>query len=112
MLDNLIALDNVFQGYLRPNDYTFIGPSDERLLKVFINNANQFVPKKIFGRTIHYVLSNQYATRTAARLLPQNIQLKIYVVTRINNDNFLVRSTIEEYCQRFHIDFPYLNHEF
>lgn len=104
MINELIEIENKFQKYLKPKDYTFIGPSEIDLLETFIKNVNMIAPSNIFNSSLHKSLSNKVAVLNALKSLPNNIECRIYVIVA-SNEQFLIHSTIEEYCDRFKIDY-------
>ena len=103
-MEELITLEDRFQPFLQNNDYTFIGPVDAELMDGFMKNVNMLAPVVSSSRTIHHALSHQQSVRSSLPSLPANTPLRIYVVIR-ENDVFLIHATIEDYCERFGIDF-------
>lgn len=103
-MEELEELEERFQPFLRENDYTFIGPVDMNLMENFIRTANMLVPVVGINRSVHHALSHRDATRAALNNLPQGSELRIFVVLNEAED-FLFHATIEEYCDRFNIDF-------
>ena len=106
MLEQLIMLDDGFQPFLRHGDYTFIGPVNQDLMRQFMLRANDFAPARGIFRSIHDALSNRAATRAALAVLPNNTELRIYVIGRFQGDgDILGHTTIEDYCRNHNIDF-------
>lgn len=103
-MEELITLEDRFQPFLQNNDYTFIGPLNADLMEGFMRNVNMLAPVVGTSRTIHHAMSHQPAVRQSLLSLPVDTDLRIYVVVR-ENDSFLIHATIEDYCERFNIDF-------
>ena len=105
MNEELFKLEERFQPFLLRNDYTFVGPIDENLMKIFNKAANRIAPRVALLRSVHHVLSNRNATKNALLLLPQDTQLRIFVVLSNGKRNLFLHSTLEEYCRRNNINF-------
>lgn len=105
MNEELFEFEEKFQPFLLKNDYTFVGPIDENLMDVFTKAANRIAPGISLLRSIHHALSNRNATRNALLLLPQDAQLRIFVVVSNGKRNIFIHSTLEEYCIRNNINF-------
>ncbi|OOG73349.1 hypothetical protein [Algoriphagus sp. A40] len=105
-LQELINQEIRLKPHLRPNDYSFIGPEDTGLLNGFIQNVNFFAPSNIFSTTYKEALTNQDAILMALAQFQENTPLRIYVVLgKMEERGVLIHSTIQEYCDRFKIDF-------
>ncbi|WP_405266291.1 hypothetical protein [Cellulophaga sp. Ld12] len=102
-MEDLIELEERFQPFLQSNDYTFIGPMDMALMENFMRQVNLSAPVIGLGRTIHDALSHKPSVHSTLLTLPLNTALRIYVV--INEGNNLIHATIEDYCERFGLDF-------
>ena len=105
MLQELIELEARFQPYLKPGDYTFIGPVDQQLWQPFFKKANELATVVSVFQSMHDVMSDKDATRQALLFLPADTPLRIFVVTQMEDDSFLGYSTIESYCRVNNIDF-------
>ena len=103
-MKELIDLEERFQPFLQNNDYTFIGPANVTLMENFIRSANMSAPVIANSRSVHHALSHKPSVLGALGILPVDAELRIYVVVN-EADDFLFHATIEEYCQRFNIDF-------
>lgn len=57
MYDDIFHLEQKFQAYLLPNDYTFVGPIDEDLFDNFIQMAYQInaTKKTILQHQLHVI---------------------------------------------------------
>lgn len=102
--ENLFEIEEKFQPFLLNNDYTFIGPVDTLYLTEFYKYVNKIAPKIAISRLIHHSLSNKSAIKKAISILPQNIELKIYVVIS-NGKRDLIHTSIEDYCRRNNLNF-------
>jgi hypothetical protein len=107
MLQQLMELEDRFQPHLLKAYYTFIGPADQNLFKVFMQRANDIAPVVSFSRSIHHVLSDKTATRQAAASLPQGTPLRLFVIQRTSGayEDMLLQDSLEGYCQKNNIDF-------
>jgi len=106
MLQDIIIEEQNFQPYLLPNHYTFIGPVNQNLFEDFFRRANLIAPVVAFSRSIHHVLSNKDAVRAALPFLPANSPLRVYVVIPTENSDALFHSSIEDYCEKFNVNYP------
>lgn len=95
-----------FQPYLLKNHYTFIGPENEDLFEDFYRTANKIAPPNPFSRSMHEVLSNKHVVKTAIKYLSKGTPLKVYVMIRQVNPDILIHASIEDYCDRFKVDYP------
>jgi hypothetical protein len=104
MLEELIQLQERFQPFLRNRDYTFIGPEDQSLFEPFMNRANDLAPIVGIIRESRHFLNNKTTAIQALDVLPEDAQLRIYVVDG-SIENVLLHDTIENYCKRHDIEF-------
>lgn len=104
MLKDLIKEQEKFSPFLRGRDYTFIGPSDPNLFDQFCRIVNDYAPVTGFNRSIHDALSHEKSVSVALQHFPQNIELKIYVISRVD-DSMLLFSDIHLYCQRNNLSY-------
>lgn len=108
MNDYIFYLEKEFQPYLLEGFYTFIGPANQELLGDFTSVVNLVAPAYNLARTINNTLSNKSAVKQVISALYQDAELKVYVVEG-NTPYGLVYTTIEEYCERFDINFRSLS---
>ncbi|WP_123962581.1 hypothetical protein [Chryseobacterium sp. 5_R23647] len=104
-LENLIEEQSKFDSYLKNSDYTFIGPVNQNLFEPFFKNVNMIAPMRGFPRKIKDFMSNRDAVLKVLSQLPNEEELRIYVIID-RSDDILFHSTIEEYCERFNIQYP------
>ena len=104
MTDYIFYLEKEFQPYLLEGFYTFIGPANQELLGDFTSVVNLVAPANNSARTINNALSNKSAVKQVLSALYQDADLKVYVVEG-SIPHGLVYTTIEEYCERFTIEF-------
>lgn len=105
MLEEIILEEQNFQRYLLANHYSFIGPDNPNLFESFIQHSNLIAPNFGLGGTIHNVLSHKNTTITALEILPQNTQLRVYIIIP-NSSQILFHSSIPEYCNQNNIVYP------
>ena len=103
-MEELINQQNDFRQYLRGNDYTFIGPVNQNLFEPFMRNVNILAPVVAFSRSIHHALSHEDSILKSIATLPAGTPLRLYVIIN-ESDDILIHSTIEEYCDRFGINY-------
>ncbi|MFZ1791245.1 MAG: hypothetical protein WAT92_23160 [Saprospiraceae bacterium] len=91
-----------FEPFLEKSDYIFIGPNDINLLEDFMKIANQNTPVVRHSRKIKDFLTNDEGVEVAIASLPNDAQLRIYIVVH-DKGNLFIHSTVEDYCKERHI---------
>ncbi len=106
MLEQLIEKQQRFTPFLKLNDYTYIGPTDENLHRPFLRAVTQFGTARFFDYSLHTSLSNTTTVSKALEVLPPGTPLGVFVV---NNEGkwtgILYHSTLKEYCDCHGIEF-------
>ncbi|MXN93165.1 hypothetical protein GR160_18205 [Flavobacterium sp. Sd200] len=100
MAQYIFNLEERFQPFLLEGYYTFIGPANQELLGDFTSTVNRIAPLN----NINNSLSNKSVVKQVLNTLYPDSPLKIYVAEG-NHSSGLAYNTIEEYCDRFHIEF-------
>jgi hypothetical protein len=108
MTDYIYNLEKEFQPYLPAGFYTFIGPANQNQLGDFTSIVNLVAPSHNTARTINNALSNKSAIKQVLNTMYQGAALKVYVVEG-DLPYGLIYSTIDEYCERFDIQFTQIS---
>lgn len=104
--NELQTLETKFQPYLRPGDFTFIGPLNPEMMSDYINKVNLFAPTNFFSTSYKEALLDKPSIAKAVSLLPIGTELRIFIINGEGNKrNIFIHSTIEEYCKKYNIDF-------
>jgi hypothetical protein len=108
MTDYIFYLEKEIQPYLLNGFYTFIGPANPDHLGDFTSVVNLLAPANNPVRSINNALINKNVVKQVLATLYQDADLKVYVVEG-SLPYGLLYTTLEEYCDRFDINFRALS---
>jgi hypothetical protein len=101
--DSLKNSEDFFQYDLKPDHYTFIAPSDEEELSIFLFKAKLAAPLKVANGSLHDVLTEKKIVSKAIETYHHSTELAIYVADKSSKKFSPIQ--LYEYCKIHNIDF-------